>query len=233
GLSATVTDLGSQFVTDGIKTVSSAISFEGSASLSLNTDSGDSASDGITNNGEVTVAGLFPGFRWEYSTDNGGNWTSKDANTNTFELEGQVSGGDGVTYATGAVQVRQINPFGARSETISNSSTIVVDKISDPDLMFNAGSGGTVSREALFRGTGAEAGATILLSADDGQGGTIQGGTTNMEPDGSWYNKFWSGLAHGTTYTISAQQTDIAGNVGELLVGPVVTSDEEDRKLLM
>jgi uncharacterized delta-60 repeat protein len=54
-------------------------------SLSIN-DTGASNSDGLTNDGIVTVSGLEAGASWEYSTNGGGFWTAGAGNT--FALSG-------------------------------------------------------------------------------------------------------------------------------------------------
>jgi hypothetical protein len=86
--------------------------------LALATDTGASASDGVTNVGTVNVTGLESGGSWEYSTNSGGNWS---AGTGTsFTLAENV-------YAVGAVQVRQTDAAGNLGNVGSNAAGITVD----------------------------------------------------------------------------------------------------------
>jgi len=90
--------------------------------FALATDSGSDASDGITNIGTVNVIGVEDGATWQYSVDSGNEWgTSYSSSITTFVL---VPG----TYASGTVQVRQIDVAG--NVTIApeqNSEAITVD----------------------------------------------------------------------------------------------------------
>ncbi len=94
--------------------------------LSLSTDTGSSNADSISNDGTVTVNGLVEGFRWQYSTDSGTNWNN-GVDSGTFMLTNTEGDQDGTAYAIGQVQVRQINPYGVVSETVSNAVAITVD----------------------------------------------------------------------------------------------------------
>ena len=110
----------------GNTSFSSAVLLEGTNNLTLTTDSGDSASDGNTNVGEVAVNGLAPGFAWQYSVDGGATWLLGSGSS--FMLDAQ--GGDvenGAVYDAGQILVRQISPFGVASSAISNADQIVVD----------------------------------------------------------------------------------------------------------
>jgi uncharacterized repeat protein (TIGR02059 family) len=69
----------------------------------LASDTGVSASDGVTSNGVVNVSGLESGATWEFSTNGGSSWT---AGTGTSFTLGAGS------YASGAVQVRQTDAAG-------------------------------------------------------------------------------------------------------------------------
>jgi Big-like domain-containing protein len=81
-----------------------------SPTLELASDNGDSATDGITNNGEVQVSGIEAGANWQYSTDGGTSWT--DGTGTAFTLpEGD--------YPANGVQVRQIDGAGNTSQPAS------------------------------------------------------------------------------------------------------------------
>lgn len=110
----------------GETSFSTVTDLEGVNNITLTTDTGSSDSDGTTSAGEVTVSGLTTGFAWQYSVDNGVNWTTGSGNT--FTLGGQISGESGAVYEAGRVQVRQINPFGVASAVVSNRDAIVIDR---------------------------------------------------------------------------------------------------------
>ena len=57
-------------------------------SVSLATDSGISGSDQITNIGTVNVSGLESGATWQYSTDDGANWTTGGGSSFTLAGDG-------------------------------------------------------------------------------------------------------------------------------------------------
>ncbi|WP_286638507.1 BapA/Bap/LapF family large adhesin [Thiopseudomonas alkaliphila] len=69
-------------------------------------DTGSSAEDGITNNGQVVVSGLEPNATWEYSTDGGKNWIAGTGDSFTLN-EGH--------YLEGDIQVRQTDAAGNTS----------------------------------------------------------------------------------------------------------------------
>lgn len=96
----------------------------------LMTDTG-TLSDYVTKDGTILVS-THPGMAWEYSVDKGVTWASvQPGTTGNFLLPGQTSGGTGKTYAPGQIQIRQINPFGAVGEAITNDIAITVDKIAE------------------------------------------------------------------------------------------------------
>ncbi|OJA03784.1 hypothetical protein, partial [Bathymodiolus thermophilus thioautotrophic gill symbiont] len=64
--------------------------------FTLTNDTGVSNSDGVTNNGMMTVAGLESDATWQYSTNGGTNWTNGTGTSFTL-TEG--------THAIDAIQV--------------------------------------------------------------------------------------------------------------------------------
>jgi hypothetical protein len=86
----------------------------------LATDSGASATDGVTKVGTVTVGALETGSKWEYSTNAGSSWTTGTGSSFTLA--------DG-SYAANAVQVRQTDAA-ANVSTIGKIATaITVDNV--------------------------------------------------------------------------------------------------------
>ena len=71
--------------------------------LSLEQDTGVSATDSITNDGKVNVSGLEAGGTWKYSTDGGTTWTTGTGTSFTLP-EG--------TYDAGKVLVQQTDAVG-------------------------------------------------------------------------------------------------------------------------
>ncbi len=86
----------------------------------LATDSGASATDGVTKVGTVTVGALETGGKWEYSTNAGTSWATGTGSSFTLA--------DG-SYAANAVQVRQTDAA-ANVSTIGKIATaITVDNV--------------------------------------------------------------------------------------------------------
>ena len=102
--------------------------------LTLTTDTGSSSSDGVTSNGEIAVSGVAEGYIWQYRI-NGGDW--QPGSGTSFTLDGQTEGAAGAAYAPGAIEVRQVNPFGVASAAVSNAQAIVVDTATG-DAAFSA-----------------------------------------------------------------------------------------------
>jgi hypothetical protein len=86
--------------------------------LALSSDTGTSATDGITKDGTVgvTLAGDVAG--WEYSVDGGAHWTGGSGTSFTL--------GEG-SHAIGTVQVRQADLAGNTSTAAANTLAIKVD----------------------------------------------------------------------------------------------------------
>ncbi|WP_416357678.1 SwmB domain-containing protein [Aureimonas phyllosphaerae] len=87
------------------------------AAFALASDTGASASDGITQNGTINVSQIEPGATWSYSTDSGLTYTAGTGTSFTL-----ASG----TYIAGSVVVRQQDAAGNTS-TSSSSGAITVD----------------------------------------------------------------------------------------------------------
>jgi hypothetical protein len=170
-------------------------------SISLAYDTGSNSSDGITNNGQITVSNLDSGCSWQYSIDGGNNWV--DGTGNSFTL---ASG----TYGIGQIKMRQINAIGS-VQTVNiptNSYTITVDT--------NAPTSGTLSL-------------TVDDGVSSSDGNSSVGGITvsGLEPDATWEYSIDGGstwtAGSGTSFTVSngtypigqlkVRQTDVAGNI--------------------
>lgn len=131
---------------------SSAVQLSGTGAIALDSDTGTLA-DGVTSDGQINVTGIANGYVWQFSTDSGTTW--QDGTGSSFNLSGQASGESGRTYDTGSVLVRQVNPFGVVSDTISNADAIVIDTIATAPvfsmaqygLELGASGGGSLSKD--------------------------------------------------------------------------------------
>ncbi len=70
--------------------------------------------NGTTNDGTVRIGNLEAGARWEYSLDNGANWTR--ATGDSFKVNGSIDGG-GNTDGAKSVKIRQIDKAGNATES--------------------------------------------------------------------------------------------------------------------
>jgi len=104
----------------------------------VNTDSGSSSSDGITNDATVDVTLATDVASWEYSLDEGSNWTT--GSDTSFELVNDTA------YAIDAIQVRQTDTAGNTSSATTNAAAITTDMtIAAPSFTIHADSGSSSS----------------------------------------------------------------------------------------
>ncbi|MCP8464706.1 Ig-like domain-containing protein [Pseudomonas sp. ZM23] len=161
-------------------------------SLALESDTGVSASDGITSNGTINVTGLEAGASWQYSLDGGTTW-----------VDGSGTQITGLAEGANTVQVRQtdaagnVSPVGTLNVTVDTAAAA-------PGLALESDTGVSASDGITSNGTinvtGLEAGASWQYSLD--------GGTTWVDGSGTQI----TGLAEGAN-TVQVRQTDAAGNV--------------------
>ena len=180
-------------------------------SLVLVSDTGSSATDGVTRNGQVNVSGLEEGATWQFSTNGGSSWTTGTGTSFTLEAG---------SYAAGAVQVRQTDGAGNNSAAASLTSALTVD-LTGPAaatlaLASDTGSGAAdgITKDGGVAVSGLEEGATWEFSTD--------GGTTWAAGTGTSI-----ALAAGTyaAGTVQVRQTDAAGNLGTAASLGAVTVD--------
>jgi Ca2+-binding RTX toxin-like protein len=163
-------------------------------SLALATDSGSSNSDSITNSGVVNVAGLESGATWEYSTDNGSNWTAGTGTSFTLT-------GDGAKSAI----ARQTDVAGNTSAN-STAFNFTLDTLAPTAPTINSYA---IVSDTTLRLTGtAEAGSTVTISS-----GTTALGTA-VSNAGSW--SFDTSSLVGGTFSVTTKATDVAGNTSPL-----------------
>ncbi|MGI9134950.1 MAG: hypothetical protein ACR2I0_13595, partial [Rhodoferax sp.] len=126
-------------------------------SFDLASDSGTSASDGITNVGTVNVSGQESGASWQYSTDGGASWNTGSGSSFTLAAG---------SYAAGGVQVRQTDAAGNTSSVGSNTAAITVDATAPAAPSFTLASG--ITNTGTVNISGLETGATWQYSTDRG-----------------------------------------------------------------
>jgi len=124
-------------------------------SVALTTDSGALATDGITNNGAVTPAGVEANALVEYSIDNGATWTASFTaaeGANSVQVR-QTDVAGNVSPASTVLAFTLDTAVVAPTVALSNDTGTAADNItSDPALSF----------------TGVEAGALVEYSIDAG-----------------------------------------------------------------
>jgi VCBS repeat-containing protein len=190
------------------------------AGVTLNADSGVSNTDGVTNNGNFTVALSSDTSNWQYSTNGGSTWNN---GTGTgFAL------GSG-TYAANGVQVQAFDKAGnstiskyAPGVTVDTSAPTVAVSIGNTSLQF--GQSSTVSfkfSEAVY--------------GFDRSDVSVSGGSlSNISGSGNSYTAtFTAGSSYNAGSYVSvatSSYTDLAGNggssgsTGSFRVGPNVQS---------
>jgi|GEM_PF-3555034 len=166
--------------------------------ITLDSDTGSSASDGITKTGTYTVAGTESGATVEYSNDGGKTWSTTPPaaveGANTIEVRqtdaaGNISAPTSLHFIldTSIAAPTGVLPADATNDTgVSNSDNI------------------TANNKPTLSGT-AEAGSTVEVTLN---GKTY---TTTADNTGKWSVAVADTLSDGT-YTPSIKATDAAGN---------------------
>ena len=170
-------------------------------SLALTSDTGVSATDGITNDGTINVTGLEAGASWQYSTNSGSDWIS--ATGSSFAIASD-------TYNAGSILVRQSDIAGNTSAigqlggiTIIDSTAVTPSLALANDTGVSATDG--ITNDGTINVTGLEAGASWQYSINSGSNWI--GGT------GSSFALAVGSYAAGT---ILVRQSDIAGNTSAI-----------------
>ena len=158
--------------------------------LTLSTDTGSSATDGITKDGTVTVSGLTSGASWQYSTDGGSNWITGSGSSFVLTNDGAKS-----------VVARQTTSTG--TSVSSNALAFTLDTTATaPTLQLATDSGKTgdnITNDGTINVTGIEQNATWQYSTDGTTWTTGTGTTFKLTGDGQ--------------KSVQVRQTDVAGNV--------------------
>ncbi len=173
-------------------------------------DTGLLDSDGITNNGVITVNGLEVGTTWQYSISGDNGFV--DGTGNSFTLANNA------TYAVNTIQVRQTDAVGNVSDISKNTSPIVIDT-TDPTFGLQP-TAINVDVNTPITTTVYDAQATNLNSsnADEGITYRIKGTNANKfsitTDTGILTYKTIQTSAHDND-TVTIVATDVAGNEAE------------------
>ncbi len=181
--------------------------------VSLAVDTGQSATDQITRNGNFRVLGVESGASWSYSSDGGESW--EIGTGTTFRLtDGQ--------YAVGQIRVRQTDAAGNESAAYVNASTVsidtraeelVIDEITGNDVVNLAEKTAGVTVTGTF-----EPGSSVVVTW-----GTVVKTAAPVGADGKWSVTFLSSeVPADGSRSISVSATDVAGNSTMVSTPPIV-----------
>ncbi|PCK04095.1 MAG: hypothetical protein COA42_19555, partial [Alteromonadaceae bacterium] len=177
--------------------------------FALNSDTGESSSDGITSNTVVDVTLTTDAVRWEYSLDGGSSWVTGSGTI--FHLSGNTS------YAANQVHVRQYDVGDSLTLSSTNASPIVVDVAGMGSISVDS-----VTADDVINA--AESGQNVLVTGSVGLEATT-GDLVSFTVNGTYYsgnvdgsNSFsisvaGSDLAADTSFDVNVSGTDTAGNV--------------------
>ncbi|MBZ9850415.1 Ig-like domain-containing protein, partial [Mesorhizobium sp. CA14] len=194
----------------------------------LSVDTGSSGTDFITSTASQTVSGTYTGTLGagetiQVSADGGTTWVTASASGGTFSASG-------VTLSSGAntLSVRTIDTAGNTTAGAGHSYTLdqTASAPSAPDMTAATDTGSsstdnlTKVTTPTFTGSGAEVGATVTLY--DTNGTTVLG-TGIADASGNW-SITSSNLSSGS-HTLTAKQTDVAGNTSVASASLAVTID--------
>ncbi|MCX8519029.1 MAG: Ig-like domain-containing protein, partial [Methylophilaceae bacterium] len=168
--------------------------------LRLASDTGISASDGISNNATITVSGLEAGATWQYRVDQG-NWQS-GAGTKFNASAGQHS-----------YSVRQANAGITSAASTAVTFSLDTSPPSAPSIVTPIASDDTVNASEV------KAGVTIQGRAEANASVTLKlsriSKTVFANASGDWLVTLnaadWGRIESGT-YDLTVEQTDVAGN---------------------
>jgi hypothetical protein len=178
-------------------------------SFKLDEDTGVSDSDYITSNPLIVIdTKLLDGIEtiWQYSLNGGKNW--EDGANGQFTLD------ESGVYATGSIQVRQVDFAGNLGPIYSNRQAIEVDTIRPDSLSFTLEEDTGIRNNDYFT-----------------QNPKVIVDTKMLENDARWEyssdgGKEWAGGANGqfelgdnevyATGSIQVRQVDLAGNLGHV-----------------
>ncbi|MFZ2725944.1 MAG: Ig-like domain-containing protein [Methylococcaceae bacterium] len=181
--------------------------------FALNSDTGSSNSDKITNDNIININGLETGATWQYSLNGGTSW-SAGSSTN-FNMSSDT------VYAVGNIQIKQTDVAGNVSSTTSNTVAFTEDSsVAGLSFTLNSDTGSSnsdkITNDNVININGLETGATWQYS--------LNGGTSWSAGTGTSFN-----MTADTTYAIGdikVKQTDVAGNVSSITSNTVAFTED-------
>ena len=191
--------------------------------LRLASDTGISASDGISNNATITVIGLEDGATWQYRVDQG-NWQSGGTGTKFNASAGQHS-----------YSVRQVNAGITSAASTAVTFSLDTSPPSAPSIVTPIASDNTVNASEV------KAGVTIQGRAEANASVTLKlsriSKTVFANASGDWLVTLnaadWGRIEAGT-YNLTVEQTDVAGNGSNpATVTVTVENDAPLREILL
>ncbi len=163
--------------------------------ITLAADSGSSASDGITNNGQMIISNLEAGSRLEYRID-GGEWFALEVADSTQSL--------GLTVGTHGYEFRQVDTAGNASGIISRNYTYINADLAAPSLAL-ANDAGMENDDSLT----SDGQINISLSVV----GTGVSWQYEVDGNGTWLNGTGTSFsAQAGLHSYKVRQLDVAGN---------------------
>ena len=151
--------------------------------VSLQTDAGASTSDGVTNSGVLSLAGVEPGAKVDYSTNLGGTWsesfTAQPGQNTVLVRQTDAAGNVGASSAPFTFSLDATGPATPGVALLRDTGPSAVDNITN---------------DGRLAVTGTEDGATVQYSTDGGQ---------------SWSTGF---TAQAGENSVQVRQVDVAGN---------------------
>ncbi|WP_299731040.1 Ig-like domain-containing protein [uncultured Endozoicomonas sp.] len=185
--------------------------------VTLNEDTGSDNSDGVTSDLTMNVTVADDAATWEYSLDNGDNWT--EGSGDSFELAANTS------YAANVIKVRQTDAAGNTSNVFQYPNAITTDTTAPAAPSFSLTEDTGTATGANNDNITSNKNITVTLS-----GGSDDKASWEYSVDGgdSWTtgdNSLSFDLADNTTYAvddIQVRQTDTAGNVSDIVTNDTV-----------
>jgi len=170
--------------------------------IALASDTGTSATDGITNVKTVNVTGLETGATWQYSI-NGKDFVNGTGTSFTLPSED-------LTYDKGDIQVRQFDKAGNESDVGTNAIVWTIDTVANAPVDINFNDTGTVDGDNITKDgkitvADLETDAKLSYSIDNGKTFTVSTDNTFTVLQGIY--------AKGQ---IQIKQIDAAGNTSSV-----------------
>ena len=170
--------------------------------IALQSDSGSSSSDGVTNNSAITISSLTEGNSWSFSTDSGSNWIAGDevesSGTVSFDPAFAISGSFDETIAAtaSASSISTEDSFGGSEDYDEILTNVFFFDVTMPATL-------TSGKEVLVESGGSSTG-IVIFTENGALKITIGGGSDESELTLS------SALSAGTRYWIMVEMKPLS-----------------------